>query len=68
MDDYTAVAARSTGDDPGEATRIGELQSQFTLIKVKVLLVSLFNGFRDLTLMAFHFNHLTTTRAHLARV
>ena len=34
---------------------------QFSLIKVKVLLVSLLNAFRDLTLMgvqAFDFNHL----------
>ena len=36
-------------------------QAHFTLIKVKVLLCSLLNGFRDLTLMgvmAFDFNHL----------
>ena len=44
-----------------ERLRIETLQSRFSLIKVKVLLVSLLNGFRDLTLMgvqAFDFNHL----------
>merc|ERR1712050_767365 len=37
------------------------MQSEFSLIKVKVLLVSLLSAFRDLTLMgvqAFDFNHL----------
>ena len=44
-----------------ERARIEALQAQFSLIKVKVLLVSLLNGFRDLTLsglQAFDFNHL----------
>eukprot|EP00930_Biecheleria_cincta_P047550 TRINITY_DN32985_c0_g1_i1.p1 TRINITY_DN32985_c0_g1~~TRINITY_DN32985_c0_g1_i1.p1 ORF type:complete len:779 (-),score=133.68 TRINITY_DN32985_c0_g1_i1:288-2624(-) len=56
MNDYTAVL------DPGNPdAEIAKLQKDFTLIKVKVLLVSLLNGFRDLTLMgvqAFDFNHL----------
>ena len=38
-------------DEPQERLRLERLQGQFTLIKVKVLLVSLLNGFRDLTLM-----------------
>jgi len=41
--------------------KLQKLQEEFSLIKVKVLLVSLLNGFRDLTLMgvqAFDFNHL----------
>jgi len=60
MNDYTAVPT-----DPSlparEKARLETLQERFTLIKVKVLLVSLLNGFRDLTLMgvqAFDFNHL----------
>ena len=47
---------------PEERQRIASLQQGFSLIKVKVLLVSLLNGFRDLTLMgvqAFDFNHLS---------
>ena len=60
MDDYTQVLG--SGDlGPEEQWRIKEMQSKFTLIKVKVLLVSLLNGFRDLTLMgvqAFDFNHM----------
>ena len=60
MDDYTQVL--NEGDlTPAEEWRIKEMQSKFTLIKVKVLLVSLLNGFRDLTLMgvqAFDFNHM----------
>ena len=55
--------------------RIEALQGGFSLIMVKVLLVSLLNGFRDLTLMgvqAFDFNHLDNVlvsrdcRRHLA--
>ena len=40
---------------------IAKLQSSFTLISAKLLLVSLLNAFRDLTLMgvqAFDFNHM----------
>mmetsp|Transcript_25492 Transcript_25492/g.59821 ORF Transcript_25492/g.59821 Transcript_25492/m.59821 type:complete len:958 (-) Transcript_25492:54-2927(-) len=40
---------------------IAKLQADFSLLSVKVLLVSLLNAFRDLTLMgiiAFDFNHL----------
>ena len=62
MDDYTAVTARMNGTRVAEErARIETLQAQFSLIKVKVLLVSLLNGFRDLTLsglQAFDFNHL----------
>eukprot|EP00928_Gymnodinium_smaydae_P039020 TRINITY_DN26760_c1_g2_i1.p1 TRINITY_DN26760_c1_g2~~TRINITY_DN26760_c1_g2_i1.p1 ORF type:complete len:768 (+),score=106.40 TRINITY_DN26760_c1_g2_i1:142-2445(+) len=60
MDDYTTSIDRSCIESI-EHKRLQKLQSQFTLIKVKVLLVSLLNGFRDLTLMgvqAFDFNHL----------
>ncbi|CAE7854271.1 DSPTP1 [Symbiodinium microadriaticum] len=60
MEDYTKVLA--SGDlSPEEHWRIKDMQSKFSLIKVKVLLVSLLNGFRDLTLMgvqAFDFNHM----------
>ena len=44
-----------------ERLRLSKLQGRFTLIKVKVLLVSLLDGFRDLTragVMSFDFNHL----------
>ncbi len=47
---------------PEERQEIQSLQSKFSLISVKVLLVSLLNAFRDLTLMgvqAFDFNHLS---------
>ena len=47
--------------EPDDRRRILSLQAQFTLIRVKLVLVSLLNGFRDLTLMgvqAFDFNHL----------
>lgn len=60
MDDYTKVLAHGNLS-PQEHWRIKDLQSKFSLIKVKVLLVSLLNGFRDLTLMgvqAFDFNHM----------
>lgn len=60
-DDYTAVTARWLPSRI-EKERVEALQERFTLIKVKVLLVSLLNGFRDLTLMgvqAFDFNHLS---------
>mmetsp|Transcript_71441 Transcript_71441/g.201692 ORF Transcript_71441/g.201692 Transcript_71441/m.201692 type:complete len:767 (+) Transcript_71441:3-2303(+) len=60
LDDYTAALV------PGEplsarTAEVRRLQDEFSLMKVKVLLVSLLNGFRDLTLMgiqAFDFNHL----------
>lgn len=60
MDDYTTD---TSGDDATSArsSEIRKLQQEFSLITVKVLLVSLLNGFRDLTLMgiqAFDFNHL----------
>eukprot|EP00933_Yihiella_yeosuensis_P032438 TRINITY_DN2602_c2_g1_i1.p1 TRINITY_DN2602_c2_g1~~TRINITY_DN2602_c2_g1_i1.p1 ORF type:complete len:310 (+),score=51.40 TRINITY_DN2602_c2_g1_i1:81-932(+) len=60
MEDYTAVLEKAT-PTPAERLEIQKLQESFSLIKVKVLLVSLLNGFRDLTLMgvqAFDFNHL----------
>ena len=60
LEDYMTDLAR-TDLEAGERRRIASLQAQFSLIKVKILLVSLLNGFRDLTLMgvqAFDFNHL----------
>eukprot|EP00928_Gymnodinium_smaydae_P071806 TRINITY_DN5528_c1_g1_i1.p1 TRINITY_DN5528_c1_g1~~TRINITY_DN5528_c1_g1_i1.p1 ORF type:complete len:788 (+),score=99.90 TRINITY_DN5528_c1_g1_i1:46-2364(+) len=58
MDDYTTVLT----DAPDDARpALERLQSEFTVMKVKVLLVSLLSGFRDLTLMgvqSFDFNHL----------
>lgn len=54
--------SRGDGLKEEERVRINTLQQDFSLIKVKVLLVSLLNGFRDLTLMgvqAFDFNHLS---------
>merc|ERR1719203_1329289 len=60
LDDYTTSLLR--GDVPlDQATRMQKLQEDFTVMNVKVLLVSLLNAFRDLTLMgvqAFDFNHL----------
>ncbi|CAE8719953.1 unnamed protein product [Polarella glacialis] len=60
MDDYTTVLAHA--DVPADrSVEIRKLQEEFSLIKVKVLLVSLLNGFRDLTLMgvqAFDFCHM----------
>merc|ERR1712217_450264 len=56
--DYTTVPAHA----PLEARAATQkMQADFSLIKVKELLVSLLSGFRDLTLMgvqAFDFNHL----------
>ncbi|CAK9061599.1 Dual specificity protein phosphatase 1 [Durusdinium trenchii] len=60
LDDYTKAFAQAVGFAV-EHWRIKDMQSKFSLIKVKVLLVSLLNGFRDLTLMgvqAFDFNHM----------
>jgi len=57
MEDYTSRIA--TTIDPPD---IQKWRDNFTLISVKVLLVSLLNAFRDLTLMgvqAFDFNHLS---------
>ncbi len=61
MDDYTSTERMRSERPPAERLRVETLQREFSLIKVKVLLVSLLNGFRDLTLMgvqAFDFNHL----------
>lgn len=60
LDDYTTVLAKDEPLNP-QTSSIRALQEDFSLIKVKVLLVSLLNGFRDLTLMgiqAYDFNHL----------
>mmetsp|Transcript_13712 Transcript_13712/g.28891 ORF Transcript_13712/g.28891 Transcript_13712/m.28891 type:complete len:393 (-) Transcript_13712:771-1949(-) len=59
MMDYTSQSklAVSIGGDDGE----DDWRNDFSLISVKILLVSLLNAFRDLTLMgvrAFDFNHL----------
>jgi hypothetical protein len=59
MDDYTAVIEKI--QDKDRAKQVAQLQRQFTPLSVKLLLVSLLNAFRDLTLMgvrAFDFNHL----------
>ena len=48
MEDYTTVTARARLQ-PEERARIETLQVQFSLIKVKVLLVSLLNAFRVLS-------------------
>jgi len=60
MDDYTTSLL--AGDVPLEqAARVQSLQEGFSLIQVKVLLESLLNAFRDLTLMGvqgFDFNHM----------
>merc|ERR1712217_776347 len=56
--DYTTVPAHA----PLEARAATQkMQADFSLMQVKVLLVSLLSAFRDLTLMgvqAFDFNHL----------
>jgi len=60
LDDYTANL-QGVDVSPGRLMEMRKLQDGFSLIKVKVLLVSLLNAFRDLTLMgvqAFDFNHL----------
>ena len=59
MADFLMPIERAPPDDRQD---IGNLQKNFSLISVKVLLVSLLNAFRDLTLMgvqAFDFNHLS---------
>jgi len=58
--DYLMPLDRVT--DEKERKEVENLQGKFSLISVKVLLVSLLNAFRDLTLMgvqAFDFNHLS---------
>lgn len=60
LEDYT-MDLNAGLVDASRVLELQRLQSEFSLIKVKVLLVSLLNGFRDLTLMgvqAFDFNHL----------
>jgi len=60
MDDYMRPITRGA-IEAAERDRLEAMHETLTLIKVKVLLVSLLNGFRDLTLMgvqAFDFNHL----------
>ncbi|KAL3774658.1 hypothetical protein HJC23_002467 [Cyclotella cryptica] len=59
MEDYMMNALSI--EDEGQRKSIQKLQSNFSLTSLKVLLVSLLNAFRDLTLMgvqAFDFNHL----------
>ena len=56
MEDYIAIPDQAPDDTREEIIR---MQSNFSLISVKVLLVSLLNAFRDLSLMglqAFDFN------------
>lgn len=58
MTDYTTLPLHAPQDVRGA---IQKMQTDFSLIKVKELLVSLLSAFRDLTLMgvqAFDFNHL----------
>uniref|UniRef100_A0A7S4ANI1 protein-tyrosine-phosphatase n=1 Tax=Pseudo-nitzschia australis TaxID=44445 RepID=A0A7S4ANI1_9STRA len=62
MQDYTSKETPSprNGDMEGDGND-DDWRKDFSLISVKVLLVSLLNAFRDLTLMgvqAFDFNHL----------
>jgi protein-tyrosine phosphatase len=62
MDDYTAIVDHVRQKDPTRVDAIIQLQHNFSLYSVKILLVSLLNAFRDLTLMgvqAFDFNHLS---------
>jgi hypothetical protein len=59
MEDFLMPIERAPLEDRQD---IESLQRNFSLISVKVLLVSLLNAFRDLTLMgvqAFDFNHLS---------
>lgn len=59
MEDFLIPVQAAQPEQLGE---IESLQKNFSLISVKVLLVSLLNAFRDLTLMgvqAFDFNHLS---------
>ena len=59
MRDYLLPLDRAS---PDERANIEQMQAKFSLISVKVLLVSLLNAFRDLTLMgvqAFDFAHLS---------
>lgn len=58
MADYITIPALVPDK---ERTAIKDMQASFSIISVKMLLVSLLNAFRDLTLMgvqAFDFNHL----------
>jgi len=60
MEDFLIPIATVTSSE--DRQEIENLQTNFSLISVKVLLVSLLNAFRDLTLMgvqAFDFNHLS---------
>jgi len=61
MEDYIALVRTVRTEDPARASEVERLQASFSLLSVKILLVSLLNAFRDLTLMgvqAFDFNHL----------
>eukprot|EP00977_Amphora_coffeiformis_P022133 scaffold10520_cov144-Amphora_coffeaeformis.AAC.2 len=61
MQDYTAEIDKLRETDPQRARKVATMQEDFTILNVKILLVSLLNAFRDLTLMgvqAFDFNHL----------
>ena len=58
MEEYIAIPSQVS---PAARLEIEKLQGKFSIIKVKRFLVSLLNGFRDLTLMgvqAFDFNHM----------
>eukprot|EP00927_Polykrikos_kofoidii_P049566 TRINITY_DN43612_c0_g1_i1.p1 TRINITY_DN43612_c0_g1~~TRINITY_DN43612_c0_g1_i1.p1 ORF type:complete len:800 (+),score=110.19 TRINITY_DN43612_c0_g1_i1:115-2514(+) len=60
LDDYVCIPPTSDSQKM-RSSQLHKLQDNFSIIQVKVLLVSLMNGFRDLTLMgvqAFDFNHL----------
>ena len=62
MEDYISRASLPPSRDiKGKTDSDNDWREDFSLISVKVLLVSLLNAFRDLTLMgvqAFDFNHL----------
>ena len=61
MQDYISRASLPPSRENGSEDTENDWRDDFSLISVKVLLVSLLNAFRDLTLMgvqAFDFNHL----------
>lgn len=61
MEDYISPEALPPARENDTTDRNHDWREDFSLISVKVLLVSLLNAFRDLTLMgvqAFDFNHL----------
>ncbi|KAL3913188.1 MAG: hypothetical protein SGPRY_008073 [Prymnesium sp.] len=65
IDDYSCrPELMDTKNNFSEKARVETLQAQFSLIEVKVLLVSLLNGFRDLTLSGAPIN-ISSRIAHI---